>query len=133
MPVWTRGISAPSVVMSGIPSLPRSCITRWLLRHSTQTVIGRQTIAYVHEPVEVWLVSLWGRMTRPQRCAGDPVAVVAQGMAKAAIDADLGQPLATGLDLEAELFVGVFGTEDAKAGVESFLARGPGKANFRGR
>jgi enoyl-CoA hydratase/carnithine racemase len=60
-------------------------------------------------------------------------AVVAQGLAKQAIDSGFDGPLATGLDREAELFVRVFGTEDAKTGVQSFLAMGPGKAIFRGR
>jgi enoyl-CoA hydratase len=60
-------------------------------------------------------------------------AVVAMGLAKRAIDEGLVGSLAAGLDLEADLFVEVFGTEDAKAGVASFLANGPGKAKFAGR
>jgi enoyl-CoA hydratase/carnithine racemase len=60
-------------------------------------------------------------------------ALVAQGLAKRAIDDGLGLPLAAGLDLEAELFVQVFGTEDAATGVQSFRAEGPGKAQFSGR
>jgi enoyl-CoA hydratase/carnithine racemase len=60
-------------------------------------------------------------------------AVLAQGLAKRAIDAGLDGPLADGLDLEAELFSEVFGTEDSQIGVASFLAEGPGKARFVGR
>ena len=60
-------------------------------------------------------------------------AVVAMGMAKRAIDDGLDRPLADGLDLERDAFVEVFGTEDARTGVESFLADGPGKARFSGR
>ena len=37
------------------------------------------------------------------------------------------------LDLEADAFVEVFGTEDAATGVQSFLEHGPGKARFTGR
>ena len=59
--------------------------------------------------------------------------LVAAGYAKRAIDAGLDGPLASGLDLEQELFVEVFRTEDAKAGVRSFLDAGPGKATFTGR
>ena len=59
-------------------------------------------------------------------------AVVAMGLAKRVIDAGLGLPLAQGLDLERDAFVGVFATDDAKAGVQSFLANGPGKAKFTG-
>ncbi len=60
-------------------------------------------------------------------------AVVAMGLAKRVIDAGLGGALADGLDLEAEAFAEVFGTEDAATGVQSFLADGPGKAKFTGR
>ena len=60
-------------------------------------------------------------------------AVVAMGLAKRVIDDGLGQSLAEGLDAEANAFVEAFGTEDGRAGVESFLEHGPGKAKFSGR
>lgn len=60
-------------------------------------------------------------------------AVVAMGLAKRAIDGGLDGSLAAGLDLEADAFVEVFGTEDARTGVASFLEQGPGKARFAGR
>lgn len=53
-------------------------------------------------------------------------------LAKAAIDRGLEGSLAAGLDLEQELFVEVFGTDDARIGVASFLEHGPGKATFTG-
>ena len=59
--------------------------------------------------------------------------VVAHGLAKRAIDEGLEQPLADGLGLEQALFAEVFATDDAAAGVKSFLEQGPGKASFRGR
>ena len=59
--------------------------------------------------------------------------VVAQALAKRAIDHGLDGPLSTGLDLEAEAFVEVFRTTDAGIGVASFLEQGPGKARFVGR
>jgi enoyl-CoA hydratase len=59
--------------------------------------------------------------------------VVAQGLAKRAIDRGLSGSLASGLELEQELFAEVFATEDARIGVRSFLAEGPGKADFVGR
>jgi len=58
---------------------------------------------------------------------------VAMGLAKRLVDDGLGRPLAQGLDLERDAFVEVFGTEDARTGVQSFLAHGPGKATFSGR
>ena len=58
---------------------------------------------------------------------------MAQALAKRAIDRGLDITLDGGLDLEQQLFVEVFGTEDARIGVESFLADGPGHARFKGR
>ena len=60
-------------------------------------------------------------------------AVVAMGIAKRVVDAGLDGSLAAGLDLEAEGFVEVFGTDDATVGIRSFLDDGPGKATFSGR
>ena len=60
-------------------------------------------------------------------------AVVAQGLAKAAIDRGLDGTLASGLEIEQQAFVDVFATDDARIGVESFLADGPGHAAFTGR
>jgi len=59
--------------------------------------------------------------------------VVAHGLAKRAIDRGMDITLHGGLDLEQQLFVQVFETEDARTGVESFLRDGPGKAEFSGR
>jgi enoyl-CoA hydratase/carnithine racemase len=60
-------------------------------------------------------------------------AVAAQALAKEAIDLGLSGSLIDGLDLERELFVDVFRTDDARIGVESFKEHGPGKATFTGR
>lgn len=60
-------------------------------------------------------------------------AVVAMELAKQVIDRGLDRSLPEGLDLEAEAFVEVFRTEDARTGIRSFLERGPGKATFSGR
>jgi enoyl-CoA hydratase len=59
-------------------------------------------------------------------------AVAAHALAKRAIDRGLDITLNGGLDLEQQLFVEVFATDDATIGVESFLAEGPGKATFTG-
>jgi enoyl-CoA hydratase len=59
--------------------------------------------------------------------------LVAHALTKRAIDDGLERPLAEGLDLEAQLFGDVFATDDARAGVRSFLEHGPGKATFTGR
>ena len=60
-------------------------------------------------------------------------AVIAQALAKRAIDGGLDHSLADGIVLEQELFVDVFTTEDAATGVASFLEHGPGQATFSGR
>ncbi len=53
--------------------------------------------------------------------------------AKQAIDFGLGVDLATGLELERVQFAALFGTQDQRAGMRSFLENGPGKATFTGR
>jgi len=53
--------------------------------------------------------------------------------AKQAIDSGLGGDLATGLEIERVQFAALFGTEDQRAGMRSFLENGPGKATFTGR
>ena len=60
-------------------------------------------------------------------------AVVAQGLAKQAVDEGIETTLAWGLDREQALFEQVFTTEDSQIGVRSFLESGPGKARFTGR
>jgi enoyl-CoA hydratase/carnithine racemase len=53
--------------------------------------------------------------------------------AKLAIDYGLGVDLATGLEIERVQFAALFGTQDQRAGMRSFLERGPGQATFTGR
>jgi enoyl-CoA hydratase/carnithine racemase len=60
-------------------------------------------------------------------------AVVAQGLAKAAVDGGLETTLAEGLAMEQQAFVAVAATEDAARGLASFRENGPGKATFVGR
>jgi enoyl-CoA hydratase/carnithine racemase len=62
--------------------------------------------------------------------AGPSIALAA---AKHAVDAGLGTDLRTGLEIERLGFAGLFGTEDARTGMRSFLENGPGKATFSGR
>ena len=65
-----------------------------------------------------------------QYAAGPALALRA---AKQAIDFGLGVDLATGLELERVQFAALFGTQDQRAGMRSFLENGPGKATFTGR
>jgi enoyl-CoA hydratase len=53
--------------------------------------------------------------------------------AKRAIDDGAELALSEALRLEVGLFAGLFGTEDRRTGMDSFLANGPGKAEFTGR
>jgi len=53
--------------------------------------------------------------------------------AKEAIDRGLEGGLDTGLEVERLQFAGLFATADARAGMTSFVADGPGKAVFEGR
>ena len=56
----------------------------------------------------------------------------ALALAKRAVDEGLGSDRTAGSALERELFESVFGTQDARIGVESFLTHGPGRATFTG-
>jgi len=60
-------------------------------------------------------------------------AVVAQGLVKRAVGDGAALPLDTALAVEQQAFVDAFRTEDASIGVASFVASGPGKAEFVGR
>ncbi len=53
--------------------------------------------------------------------------------AKQTIDAGLDLDLAAGLEIERERFSALFGTEDQRLGMRSFIQLGPGKAHFVGR
>lgn len=52
--------------------------------------------------------------------------------AKSAIDDGVEVDIDTGLKLETTLFAGLFGTQDQKTGMRSFIENGPGKAEFTG-
>ncbi len=60
-------------------------------------------------------------------------AVQAQALVKRAVDQGIEGDLPSGLLLERGLFELVFHTDDSQIGVQSFLANGPGKAEFTGR
>jgi enoyl-CoA hydratase/carnithine racemase len=70
-----------------------------------------------------------------QRWAGQFTHAAARALAaaKAAIDSGLDGDLETGLRLEAHLFAAGFATEDQRIGMASFIANGPGKAEFTGQ
>lgn len=58
---------------------------------------------------------------------------VALRAAKQAVDDGLELDLDSALRLETALFAGLFATDDQRAGMQSFLELGPGKATFTGR
>lgn len=95
---------------------------------------GRQVRA--DEALRIGLVN---EVVEPGELAGRTAALAAQlaagpphslAAAKAAIDEGLAGTLADGLIVEHERFVGTFPTRDAEVGVQSFLAAGPGHADF---
>ena len=65
------------------------------------------------------------------RFAGGPK--IALAAAKRAIDNGANVDLRTGLSIESTEFAALFGTEDQKNGMMSFVNEGPGKATFVGR
>jgi enoyl-CoA hydratase len=58
---------------------------------------------------------------------------LALAAAKRAIDSGADLDLRAGLGVESDLFAGLFGSEDARIGLASFIENGPGKAKFLGR
>ncbi|MGH9292555.1 MAG: enoyl-CoA hydratase/isomerase family protein [Acidimicrobiales bacterium] len=91
---------------------------------------------------EALALGLVNRVTSPEtvfaeaielaaRLASGPL--VAEGLAKRAVDVGLSSGLETGLALERRLFAEVLETEDAAEGMRSFREDGPGKARFSGR
>jgi enoyl-CoA hydratase/carnithine racemase len=58
---------------------------------------------------------------------------IALAAAKQAIDLGSGVDLTTGLEIERQLFAGLFATEDRIIGMNSFVESGLGKASFEGR
>jgi enoyl-CoA hydratase/carnithine racemase len=65
-----------------------------------------------------------------RRYAAGPFAL---RMAKKAIDEGIEMDLDSALRLETTLFTACFGTQDGETGISSFVANGPGKAQFVGR
>jgi enoyl-CoA hydratase/carnithine racemase len=53
--------------------------------------------------------------------------------AKEAIDRGLDVDLDTGLEIERVQFSALFATEDRTIGMQSFIEKGPGHAQFQGR
>ena len=66
-----------------------------------------------------------------ERFVGGPA--YALRAAKEAVDRGLETDLDTGLEVERLQFSGLFGTEDRRIGMTSFVEQGPGKAAFVGR
>ena len=66
-----------------------------------------------------------------ERFVGGPA--YALRAAKEAVDRGLETDLDTGLEIERLQFSGLFGTEDRRIGMSSFVEQGPGKAAFVGR
>lgn len=87
-------------------------------------------IGLVDQVVPAAQVYATARAWAAQFATGPALALAA---AKKAIDGGLDNDLRTGLDLEAELFSALFATDDRTIGMESFVAEGPGKAEFTGR
>ncbi|GAB76652.1 short chain enoyl-CoA hydratase [Austwickia chelonae] len=81
----------------------------------------------ISAPGQAWVAA----RERMRRFVGGPAMAVRH--AKEAVDRGLETDVETGTAIEAMLFAGVFATEDARAGMASFVEKGPGKAVFEGR
>jgi enoyl-CoA hydratase/carnithine racemase len=87
-------------------------------------------IGLVNRVVPAELVYEEAVKTAEQLAAGPPIAL---GMAKQAIDRGIQGDIASGLLIERQSFAALFATEDQRIGMESFVQKGPGKAEFHGR
>jgi len=87
--------------------------------------IGLADLVVPHDELHDRALSLAAELAR------GPLA--AHALAKEAIDEGLQRTLHDGLLLEQDHFIQVFGTDDARTGVASFLEHGPGQAAFTGR
>ncbi|MDB9921107.1 enoyl-CoA hydratase-related protein [Actinomycetota bacterium] len=87
-------------------------------------------IGLVNQVVEPGQV-LSAALTWANRFAGGPK--IALAAAKRAIDNGANVDLRSGLSIESTEFAALFGTEDQKNGMKSFVNDGPGKATFVGR
>ena len=129
----------PEILLGIIPGgggtqrLPR---TVGVSRAKELMVTGRQVRA--EEALAIGLadevVEPGNLMARALELAGTIAvgAVQASRIIKRVVDAGMRTDLGSGLALELEAFHEVFGTEDSRIGVRSFLENGPGKAEFRG-
>jgi enoyl-CoA hydratase/carnithine racemase len=70
-------------------------------------------------------------MAWAQQFVGGPA--LALRAAKSSIDGGVDAALSTGLELERTQFAALFATEDRTIGMQSFIDRGPGHAEFVGR
>ena len=68
-----------------------------------------------------------------EAAAGFAAGPASLALAKRTIDEGMGLPLVEALSLERRRFAAAFATDDARAGITSFLADGPGVARFSGR
>ena len=89
-----------------------------------------RAIGLVNEVVAADEVYDRARERAARYARGPSVALMA---AKQAIAHGLDADLTTGLLIERQAFSALFATEDQRIGMESFVERGPGKAEFTGR
>jgi enoyl-CoA hydratase/carnithine racemase len=96
---------------------------------------------FVHAE-EALRIGLVDRVVAPEQVYAEARAMVGRFVggpayalraAKEAVDRGLESDLDTGLEVERLQFTGLFGTEDRRIGMTSFVEQGPGKATFVGR
>jgi len=93
------------------------------------------------EADEALRIGLVDRVVEPDRLLDEAVsfasklasgAVLAQGLAKRAVEQSFEVPLKQGLITERELFFEALRSNDAQNGIRTFLEKGPGQARFSG-
>ena len=131
-------LGQPEILLGLIPGaggtqrLPRLV---GLSRAKELVFTGRQVRAE-----EAQRIGLADRVVAPDDCYDEAVGAAARyaagpyalRLAKRALEEGTELPIDQALRLERDLFAECFATDDARTGVDSFLAEGPGKADFAG-
>lgn len=135
----TAKLGQPEVLLGLIPGAGGTQRLAHLIgpaRAKNLIFTGRQVDAE-----EALAIGLIDRIVEPDQLLVEAVAfaaelasgaLLAQSLAKRAVDLAFELPLEQGLAAERELFLRALHSRDAKHGIETFLEQGPGRAQFTG-
>ncbi len=92
---------------------------------NAETAFANKIVSSVHDPDRLYEDTL----AKAADFAKGPAAL---RMAKKAIQYGLHMPIDEAVELESQQWFHIFGTQDCKTGIQSFMENGPGRADFSG-